>query len=408
MSLVMAAAAVLPSCGAFGAPTAAAAAATTPPCTWSRRRRRALSPVVAMASAAQVRAPNKKPFAPPREVRRPVTHSLPPQKREIFESLDPWAADNILPLLKPVESSWQPQDYLPDASSEAFVDEVRELRARAAEIPDDLLVCLVGDMVTEEALPTYQTMLNTLDGGVRDETGASPTSWAVWTRAWTAEENRHGDLMNKYLFLTGRVDMRQVEKTIQYLIASGMDPKTETNPYQGFIYTSFQERATFISHGNTARHARRHGDAALARACGAIAADERRHETAYERVVGKLFEVDPDYTARAFADMMRKKVAMPAHLMTDGRDEDLFARFSAVAQRLGVYTARDYADIIEFLVRRWGVADLTGLSGEGRRAQEFVCSLGPRFRRLEERAHHRAKEAQFAPFSWIYDRQVQL
>ena len=29
-------------------------------------------------------------------------------------------------------------------------------------------------MITEEALPTYMAMLNTLDG-VRDETGASPT-----------------------------------------------------------------------------------------------------------------------------------------------------------------------------------------------------------------------------------------
>jgi hypothetical protein len=46
-------------------------------------------------------------------------------------------------------------------------------------------------MVTEEALPTYMTMLNTLDG-VRDETGASQTPWGIWTRAWTAEENRWG------------------------------------------------------------------------------------------------------------------------------------------------------------------------------------------------------------------------
>ena len=162
--------------------------------------------------------------------------------------------------------------------------------------------------------------------------------------------------------------MWQIEKTIQYLIASGMDPKTETNPYMGFVYTSFQERATFISHGNTARHARRYGDTKLAQICGTIAADEKRHESAYERIVGKLFEVDPDYTVRAFADTMRKKVAMPAHLMYDGQDDALFARFSAVAQRLGVYTARDYADILEFLVRRWGVQDLTGLSGDGRRA----------------------------------------
>jgi acyl-[acyl-carrier-protein] desaturase len=34
--------------------------------------------------------------------------------------------------------------------------------------------------------------------------------------------------------------------TIQNLIGSGMDPKTENNPYLGFIYTSFQERATKV------------------------------------------------------------------------------------------------------------------------------------------------------------------
>jgi acyl-[acyl-carrier-protein] desaturase len=163
---------------------------------------------------------NKEPYTP-REVHLQVTHSLPAQKKEVFDSLQSWARDNLLNLLKPVEKSWQPQDFLPEPSSDGFYDEVKELRERAKEIPDEYFVCLVGDMVTEEALPTYQTMLNTLDG-VRDETGASPTTWAVWTRAWTAEENRHGDLLNKYMYLTGRVDMKQIEKTIQYLIGSGM------------------------------------------------------------------------------------------------------------------------------------------------------------------------------------------
>lgn len=150
-----------------------------------------------------------------------VTHSMPPQKIEIFKSLEAWAENNILMHLKPVEKCWQPQYFLPESSSEGFYEEVKELRERAMEIPDDYFVCLVGNMITEEALPTYQTMFNTFDG-VQDETGASPTSWAVWTRAWTAEENRHGDLLNKYLYLSGRVDMRQIEKTIQYLIGSGM------------------------------------------------------------------------------------------------------------------------------------------------------------------------------------------
>ncbi|CAK9312441.1 unnamed protein product [Citrullus colocynthis] len=349
----------------------------------------------------------KKPFMPPREVHLQVTHSMPPQKIEIFRSLEDWAEENILVHLKPVERCWQPQDFLPDPACEGFHEQVVDLRERAKEIPDDYFVVLVGDMITEEALPTYQTMLNTLDG-VRDETGASPTSWAIWTRAWTAEENRHGDLLNKYLYLSGRVDMRQIEKTIQYLIGSGMDPRTENNPYLGFIYTSFQERATFISHGNTARLAKEHGDIKLAQICGTIAADEKRHETAYTKIVEKLFEIDPEGTVLAFEDMMRKKVSMPAHLMYDGRDDNLFDHFSAVAQRLGVYTAKDYADILEFLVGRWKVENLTGLSGEGQKAQDYVCGLPARIRKLEERAQARAKEGPTIPFSWIFDREVKL
>ncbi|KAJ4969325.1 hypothetical protein NE237_016026 [Protea cynaroides] len=383
-------------CPSFGLPAAA-----------NRR-----SPKVFMASTLRSSSREvdnlKKPFSPPREVHIQVTHSMPHKKIEIFKSMEDWAEKNILVHLKPVEKCWQPQDFLPDPASEGFEEQVKELRNRAREIPDDYYVVLVGDMITEEALPTYQTMLNTLDG-VRDETGASLTSWAVWTRAWTAEENRHGDLLNKYLYLSGRVDMKQIERTIQYLIGSGMDPRTENNPYLGFIYTSFQERATFISHGNTARLAKDHGDITLAQICGTIAADEKRHETAYTKIVEKLFEIDPDGTILAFADMMRKKISMPAHLMYDGRDDYLFEHFSAIAQRLGVYTAKDYADILEFLVARWNVEKLTGLSGEGQKAQHFICGLAPRIRKLEERAQGRAKEAaQKVPFSWIFDRELML
>ncbi|GKC62537.1 stearoyl-[acyl-carrier-protein] 9-desaturase, chloroplastic [Tanacetum coccineum] len=119
---------------------------------------------------------------------------MPPQKIEIFISIE-------------------------DLASDGFVEQVMELRARANELPDEYFVVLAGDMITEEALPAYQTMLNTLDG-VRDETGASLTPWAIWTRAWTAEENRHDDLLHTYLYLCGRVDMRQIQKTTQYLIGS--------------------------------------------------------------------------------------------------------------------------------------------------------------------------------------------
>ncbi|XP_058005508.1 stearoyl-[acyl-carrier-protein] 9-desaturase 5, chloroplastic isoform X2 [Hevea brasiliensis] len=372
----------------------------------------AKSSKILMASTSQSTATREKvnverSYRPAKEVHFQITHSMPPQKIEIFKSLEGWAEKNLLTLLKPVEKSWQPQDFLPEPDSEEFYDQVKELRERTKELSDDYFVVLVGDMITEEAVPTYQSILNTLDG-IQDETGASLTPWAIWTRAWTAEENRHGDLLNKYLYLSGRVDMRQIEKTIQYLIGCAMESKFENNPYRGFIYTSFQERATFISHGNTAKLAKKQGDIKLAQICGTIAADEKRHETAYVKIAEKLFEIDPDTTVLAFADMMRKKITMPAQLMYDGQDYNLFDHYSAVAQRLGVYTAKDYADILEFLVGRWKVDKLTDLSSEGRRAQNFVCGLAPRFRKLEEKAQERAKKAPSIPCSWIFGREIQL
>ncbi|KAF2300356.1 hypothetical protein GH714_012338 [Hevea brasiliensis] len=156
----------------------------------------------------------KKPFMPPREVHVQVTHSMPPQKIEIFKSLENWAEENILIHLKP-------------------------------------------------------------------------------------------------------------------------DPRTENSPYLGFIYTSFQERATFISHGNTARLAKEHGDIKLAQICGTIASDEKRHETAYTKIVEKLFEIDPDGTVMAFADMMRKKISMPAHLMYDGLMTIFLTNFQLLHSGLG-------------------------------------------------------------------------
>ncbi|GLT34950.1 hypothetical protein SLA2020_094380 [Shorea laevis] len=338
-------------------------------------------------------------------IRKPC---LAPEKIEIFKSLDDyWSEKNLLIHLKPVEKCWQPQDFLPDPASDGFIEQIKEMREIVKEIPDEYFVVLVGDMITEEVLPTYQTMANRPEGA-QDETGASLTPWSIWTRSWTAEENRHGDLLNKYLYLSGRVDMGQVEKTVQYLIGSGMDTGTGKDPYLFPIYTSFQERATAISHGNMGRLAKEKGDLKLSQICGTIAADEKRHETAYSKLVGKLFELDPNGTVQAFAYMMWRKITMPGELMYDGHDNNLFMHFSAVAGSVGVYTFSDYIDILDVLVEKWKVRDLTGLSAEGQEAQEFVCDHLPRrLRRLEERAEKRAnKKRQTIPFSWIFNRAV--
>ncbi|KAI8463447.1 MAG: stearoyl-ACP-desaturase [Monoraphidium minutum] len=344
-----------------------------------------------------------------------ILHSITPERLALVSSLGQFVADEVQPLLKPVDKCWQASDFLPPSEDPYFMDQVLELRKRTEALPDEYLISFVGDMITEEALPTYMAMLNTLDG-VRDETGAAATPWARWTREWTAEENRHGDAMNKYMYLTGRCNMRSIEVTIQNLIGSGMDPKTENNPYLGFVYTSFQERATKVSHGATARHALEFGDELLAKMCGSIASDEGRHEIAYQRIVEKLYEVDPDGAVLAFSDMMRKQIVMPAHLMDDGEHgalnpgRNLFADFSAVAERTGVYTAFDYADIMEFLVKKWKVADRNHTSGDAAAAQEYLVKLPDRIRKLAERSNARKSKVKpvRAQFSWVFNRAVDV
>ncbi|HTY36840.1 MAG TPA: acyl-ACP desaturase [Bacteroidota bacterium] len=322
---------------------------------------------------------------------------------EVIKSMEGFVEENLSALLKPVNESWQPSDYLPDLTSDDWKEQVIEFRARARDLPDDVLVILVGDMITEEALPTYQTWLNRLQG-VTDTTGASASPWAKWSRGWTSEENRHGDLLNKYLYLTGRVNMRAIETTIHHLINNGFDPQTGDDPYLGFVYTSFQERATKISHRNVGVLALRAGEQRLHKICGMIAGDEARHEKAYKMFMSKIFELDPAGAVLAFGKMMKAKITMPAILMHDGKDDNLYTKFSLVAQKAGVYTANDYADIITALVEEWKITGLKGLSDASAKAQDYLCTLAERYRRLADRVRISGSEK----FSWIYDREISL
>ncbi len=322
---------------------------------------------------------------------------------EVIKNIEPFVAENIGSLLKPIEESWQPQDLLPDLTKENWRELLMEFRQRAVGLPDDVLVVLVGDMVTEEALPSYQTWLNRFEGA-EDLSGTDSTAWARWSRGWTAEENRHGDLLNKYLYLTGRVDMRAVEETIHHLINNGFNPQTERDPYMGFIYTSFQERATKISHRNVGVLAKRSGEDHLHKICGLIAGDEARHEKAYKLFVSKIFEIDPVGAMIAFAKMMKTKIVMPALLMYDGKDSSLFTKFSAVAQSIGVYTATDYAEIIRALVDEWKVETITGLSDAAAKAQDYVGGLADRYAKIAERVKFSGSEK----FAWVFDREISL
>ena len=321
--------------------------------------------------------------------------------RDVIRAIEPSIAEH-LNLLVPVDRAWQPTDYLPDLEAQNWRDQVEHFRSAAMAISDELLVVLVGDMVTEEALPSYAVSFNGLVG---DQEGTSAAPWARWLRGWTAEENRHGDLLNAYLRHTGRVNMRAVERTVHHLIANGFNPKSHADPYTLLVYTSFQERATRISHRNAGRLAAREGDANLGRICGMIAGDEARHEAFYTRAMGLVIEQDPAGGILAFRSMLRGRIAMPGRFMDDGSDPDLFDHFAIVAQRACVYTVRDYASIIEHLVRSWNIAGRV-VTGKAAQAQDELCRQADRYAGLVERTSAALDKQPPVAFSWLRDRRV--
>lgn len=314
---------------------------------------------------------------------------------EVMRHLEDFVQEGIEKYLKPVEKSWQPADLLPDASQDDFFDKVKLLQESARELPYDFWAVLIGDTITEEALPTYEAWLMAIEG-IQQEQGP----WAQWVRGWSAEENRHGDLLNKYLYLSGRVNMREMEISTQYLIADGFDLQTAGDPYRSFVYTSFQELATNMSHGRVAALAKQADNVELTKICGVVAGDEMRHARAYQSFVKKIFEVDPNEMMLAFGDMMKKKIVMPAHLLREsgGSMGVAFEHFSNAAQRLGVYTTHDYIQILSRLLKEWEIDSIGDLNDEGEKTRDYLMALPDRLKRIAERM--KVPEVDYE-FKWI-------
>lgn len=284
--------------------------------------------------------------------------------------------------LKPVETNWQASELLPLTSDATFIADLKTIQEDASSHSYDLMVVLVADTITEEALPTYETWLSGLTGVDQVENNG----WMKWLRSWAAEENRHGDVLNRYLYLSGRVNMREFEASTQFLIADGFNNLAGNDPYKNFVYTSFQELATNVSHRRVATLAKKDGNNLLSKICGMVAADEARHARAYQNFVTRIFEMDPNEMMLAFEDMMRKKILMPAQCMRElGGKLNTFSNFSDAATRLGVYTAFDYIDILREVMGNWQIENIRGLQENGEKARDYLMALPDRLSRIADR-----------------------
>lgn len=317
----------------------------------------------------------------------------------VLRDLEP-VVEALLPQLRPVEACWQPSDLLP-SMGEGWRDEVAALREEAAALTDEMLVVLVGNVVTEEALPSYLAELNRFHRS-GDDSGTAVHPWARWNRAWTAEEKRHGDVTRAYVYLSGRVDVHAMEVTVQHLLRQGFCTRSDGDPYRGLTYASVQEHATKLAWTQLGRMAGSLGATRLHKICGIVAADEARHERVYAALLKQVVARDPEHAVVSIAATLGQGVVMPARGMTDGSDRLLFQHFATVGQRLGIYTIDDYVQNVEALIAQLGLASLS-LSGAAAARRDDLCALPARQRALYAGV---VLPSRPTPFRWIHGRRA--
>jgi acyl-[acyl-carrier-protein] desaturase len=194
--------------------------------------------------------------------------------------------------------------------------------------------------------------------------------------------------------------MREVEITTQHLITDGFDIGTGRDPYKNFVYTSFQELATYVSHNRVAQLAKSYGDNKLSKMCKMIAGDEMRHHHAYSEFVTQIFKIDPSEMMLAFQAMMKNKIVMPAGFLRESGEKisSAFEHFSDAAQRIGVYTAADYVDILGKLNVKWELDKITNLTDEAEKARDYLMKLPARMTKVAERMVIPSEEQ---VFKWV-------
>lgn len=91
---------------------------------------------------------------------------------------------------------------------------------------------------------------------------------------------------------------------------------------------------------------------------------------------------------------------MPAHFLREsgGKISTAFEEFSNTAQRIGVYTSKDYVDILQKLINRWEIDKITNLTDDAEKARDYLMKLPDRMLRLAERI--KIPENSFE-FKWV-------
>jgi acyl-[acyl-carrier-protein] desaturase len=282
-----------------------------------------------------------------------ATTTLVPQ--DLLSELEP-LVEKALGHHLSVATEWFPHDYVPYEEGRNF--ETDPWSASDSRLGDVAQVALEVNLLTEDTLPYSHLAIWEMFG----ENGP----WGEWTRRWTAEEGRHSIAMRDFLTVTRGIDPVALERGRMDQVSRGYRPSTILGPLDGLVYVTLQELATRIAHRNTGAIT---DDPAAEKLMSRIAVDENLHYVFYRDVAAGAIEVDPSAMVLA----MHRQItgfAMPGAELPGFRDKAI------TIAKAGIYDLRIHHDqVIQSVLKKWKLNELTQLSDEAERARDDILSF---------------------------------
>ncbi|MBI5662484.1 MAG: acyl-ACP desaturase [Ignavibacterium album] len=284
---------------------------------------------------------------------------------------------------------WFSSDFLPvdEKNSDDQNKIVDGLRERAKGIKDPARVAVALNLLTEEGLPHFHRLIAHHLG--------SDSFWSKWNNMWTAEEDRHGNILRDYARDSRLFRFKEVEMMQFYYQEAGFNPDWDKDPYKVFVYTTLQERATQFSHKNTGKLVGE-DEPLLNGILSNIAADEAKHFTFYRNVFKEVLNLDPNRAMVSASEIM-PAIDMPGLSMPN------FREMADVVRRVGIYGPRDYKNIVEEAIKFWEIELITGLNEAAKKAQEKILAIPKRLEKVAEYVEKRTESKTFS-FDFIYNR----
>jgi acyl-[acyl-carrier-protein] desaturase len=286
---------------------------------------------------------------------------------------------------------WFPSDLIGPTPDECPDTHIAKLRQQAAGIPDHARAALALNLLTEEGLPHFHRLLAVYLG--------DDSFWRSWNNLWTAEEDRHGQVLHDYARDTQLLQQRKLEEMQFEYLRAGFHPQWDRDPYRVFAYTTVQERATQFSHSETGKIVAEY-EPRLASMLSQVAKEEARHYTFYRTVFGEILKRDPDQALHS-ASFILPAIDMPGVTMPG------FKELADVIRRAGIYGPRDYLRIVQEQIRYWKIESVEGLNELGRKAQEKIMGIPSRLKRIAEHMETRSKSKTFS-FEVVFNREFAM